>query len=108
SSYSFHHHARSASLTSFPTRRSSDLVEIDHHQRRPQVWHGLGEIGDRAKAVDEQFAVRQAGEIVVHGIMQHAFFGVLGLGTANRSEEHTSELQSPYDLVCRLLLEKKN
>src|SRR5437867_10156206 len=23
-----------------------------------------------------------------------------------RSEEHTSELQSPYDLVCRLLLEK--
>src|SRR5207248_11488796 len=27
--------------------------------------------------------------------------------TVNRSEEHTSELQSPYDLVCRLLLEKK-
>src|SRR5437867_9257991 len=26
---------------------------------------------------------------------------------ARRSEEHTSELQSPYDLVCRLLLEKK-
>src|SRR5437867_5829506 len=25
-----------------------------------------------------------------------------------RSEEHTSELQSPYDLVCCLLLEKKN
>src|SRR5574340_1650741 len=25
----------------------------------------------------------------------------------NRSEEHTSELQSPKDLVCRLLLEKK-
>src|SRR5438094_7770703 len=27
--------------------------------------------------------------------------------TRVRSEEHTSELQSPYDLVCRLLLEKK-
>src|SRR5438094_10523101 len=26
---------------------------------------------------------------------------------ADRSEEHTSELQSPYDIVCRLLLEKK-
>src|SRR5207248_8158828 len=26
---------------------------------------------------------------------------------AARSEEHTSELQSPYELVCRLLLEKK-
>src|SRR5207248_5550731 len=30
-----------------------------------------------------------------------------GVARADRSEEHTSELQSPYDLVCRLLLEKK-
>src|SRR5437762_4908114 len=29
-------------------------------------------------------------------------------GTHGRSEEHTSELQSPMYLVCRLLLEKKN
>src|SRR5256885_11074527 len=28
-------------------------------------------------------------------------------GTRSRSEEHTSELQSPCNLVCRLLLEKK-
>src|SRR5699024_12559398 len=28
--------------------------------------------------------------------------------TYDRSEEHTSELQSRFDLVCRLLLEKKN
>src|SRR5207248_11261426 len=28
-------------------------------------------------------------------------------GSMIRSEEHTSELQSPYDLVCRLLLENK-
>src|SRR5437667_2522241 len=28
--------------------------------------------------------------------------------TVKRSEEHTSELQSHHDLVCRLLLEKKN
>src|SRR5438876_9154886 len=28
-------------------------------------------------------------------------------GSATRSEEHTSELQSPVHLVCRLLLEKK-
>src|SRR5256885_10551678 len=35
---------------------------------------------------------------------------ILGMGllTAGRSEEHTSELQSPCNLVCRLLLEKKN
>src|SRR6266850_39425 len=29
-------------------------------------------------------------------------------GVYGRSEEHTSELQSPCNLVCRLLLEKKN
>ena len=29
------------------------------------------------------------------------------LNGATRSEEHTSELQSRFDLVCRLLLEKK-
>src|SRR5438552_16510380 len=31
----------------------------------------------------------------------------LNLGSESRSEEHTSELQSPDHLVCRLLLEKK-
>src|SRR5260370_15408781 len=41
-------------------------------------------------------------------------FGSLATGTAakepkpQRSEEHTSELQSHLNLVCRLLLEKKN
>src|SRR6266536_1510418 len=30
-----------------------------------------------------------------------------GCGTSSRSEEHTSELQSRVDIVCRLLLEKK-
>src|SRR2546430_7362891 len=32
----------------------------------------------------------------------------LGAGQAERSEEHTSELQSQSNIVCRLLLEKKN
>src|SRR5260221_3158898 len=36
-----------------------------------------------------------------HGIL---FFGT---GSSVRSEEHTSELQSHSDLVCRLLIEKK-
>src|SRR6267143_4222535 len=31
----------------------------------------------------------------------------IGVGRAARSEEHTSELQSQFHLVCRLLLEKK-
>src|SRR5256885_8706517 len=33
---------------------------------------------------------------------------VVQIGGHRRSEEHTSELQSPCNLVCRLLLEKKN
>src|SRR5690348_17414757 len=33
---------------------------------------------------------------------------VIGGRSTTRSEEHTSELQSPVHLVCRLLLEKKN
>src|SRR2546426_8544024 len=33
--------------------------------------------------------------------------GSVRLHEADRSEEHTSELQSPCNLVCRLLLEKK-
>src|SRR5437868_9070560 len=35
----------------------------------------------------------------LHGLTEHRIDG--------RSEEHTSELQSRFDLVCRLLLEKK-
>src|SRR5438876_7888044 len=34
-------------------------------------------------------------------------FGAIDMGSIMRSEEHTSELQSPVHLVCRLLLEKK-
>src|SRR2546430_10529667 len=36
-----------------------------------------------------------------------AFVGVAGNNRLSRSEEHTSELQSQSNLVCRLLLEKK-
>src|SRR5690242_20843456 len=53
--------------------------------------------------------------VVRHGRAQRrgqvaARLGVAGvelLGHAHRSEEHTSELQSHVNLVCRLLLEKK-
>src|SRR5699024_11988213 len=36
-----------------------------------------------------------------------AYCSVRSCGSKPRSEEHTSELQSRFDLVCRLLLEKK-
>src|SRR5258708_26784179 len=47
-----------------------------------------------------QDAVRVSGRIADEHVGQHAF-------GHRRSEEHTSELQSPDHLVCRLLLEKK-
>src|SRR2546428_4176572 len=43
------------------------------------------------------------------GLFDHAVDFILGeTARGRRSEEHTSELQSRSDLVCRLLLEKKN
>src|SRR5207249_5313498 len=42
------------------------------------------------------------------GAVQHLVRDPAGLIEPTRSEEHTSELQSRFDIVCRLLLEKKN
>src|SRR5437588_7793946 len=59
--------------------------------------------GDRAAA-----GVERRGEPVVsRGPIEAVLHVVYRPATYNRSEEHTSELQSHSDLVCRLLLEKK-
>src|SRR5207248_4347771 len=56
-------------------------------------------------------AVRKLPGVGPRGAERLARAGVETVGALaemdDRSEEHTSELQSPYDLVCRLLLEKK-
>src|SRR5437773_4878490 len=49
-------------------------------------------------AAQQKVQVKWRGQLLVEAIL------VAALG---RSEEHTSELQSHHDLVCRLLLEKK-
>src|SRR5207249_9415486 len=41
------------------------------------------------------------------GLLLAVLGNVIGTYAGLRSEEHTSELQSRFDLVCRLLLEKK-
>src|SRR5438094_3286724 len=41
------------------------------------------------------------------GLLHRAGDGAAATAMARRSEEHTSELQSPYELVCRHLPEKK-
>src|SRR5437867_9284642 len=80
-------------LHSFPTRRSSDLLR--QFFRAP--LHSLVKLRYQLAAFGrENLQVRAEN---THGLQ---------LLFRKRSEEHTSELQSPYDLVCRLLLEKKN
>src|SRR5256885_13851893 len=73
--------------TLFPTRRSSDLGCVE-------------DVGDLAHPLTFGVPVEQ------HRVEDELL--VLGKCHAGvRSEEHTSELQSPCNLVCRLLLEKK-
>src|SRR5206468_8474569 len=53
---------------------------------------------------------RSRGEDDVHRVVtgHQVYQSCRGVSVGARSEEHTSELQSRSDLVCRLLLEKKN
>src|SRR2546426_8060229 len=47
-------------------------------------------------------------DVLDHSSRGFTFGSKMGIdATRKRSEEHTSELQSPCNLVCRLLLEKK-
>src|SRR5256885_7312210 len=83
-------------------------------QRGPRyVGHQLAvpEIGDYYALPQEKEGralVRNArGQVeLISNVCRHRQ-AVMLKGRGNRSEEHTSELQSPCNLVCRLLLEKK-
>src|SRR5258708_17233763 len=65
---------------------------------RSRVRSQAEEVGQLTIAATAQFQRLQSG-------IQTSL--KLGRGGDRRSEEHTSELQSPDHLVCRLLLEKK-
>src|SRR5207244_13004231 len=80
-------------LPSFPTRRSSDLDASDYYHRGSAL-PVTGQIH-----VPTLILAAQDDPLV-----PIASFRNSGI---ERSEEHTSELQSPDHLVCRLLLEKK-
>src|SRR5256885_8680203 len=81
--------------TLFPTRRSSDLAEL-FKSCRTAFYTAGGPLVQRAQ---------EAGDVRPDVSIDDVVKMVGGL---LRSEEHTSELQSPCNLVCRLLLEKKN
>src|SRR5699024_11394549 len=95
-------------LPSLPTRRSSDLSRRRSSGRtdpaRPTAGrvHGLPDPGSQTRQSRRRFPFADAG---VAGRIMFAN-GVMLVGIVLlRSEEHTSELQSRFDLVCRLLLE---
>src|SRR5438093_13400814 len=84
-------------LHSFPTRRSSDL------RVGARAAGGRG-AGSQPRFVDRGQRRPERGAQRAQRLCQ----GQCGSGaTFRRSEEHTSELQSLTNLVCRLLLEKK-
>src|SRR5688500_19638235 len=96
----FPHHL--LDLQSFPTRRSSDLgssivkdyveiaLDIDCSNAVYRYDIAMFQSGTSTRTISGKFCVAP-------------------LPSDKRSEEHTSELQSPCNLVCRLLLEiKKN
>src|SRR5207248_10438697 len=99
--YLFFFHASSDNqhLHSFPTRRSSDLEDPVHDPNRD-----LNRDPNRAR---DPNAFPRQGDFDPFRGRPSRDPGAQGHPPNVRSEEHTSELQSPYDLVCRLLLEKK-
>src|SRR5699024_11571381 len=83
---------------SFPTRRSSDLSIVRNSS------HGGIESDIAVEVFSHGFvnALHAVGQLVFQcDVIKQVQFHIA------RSEEHTSELQSRFDLVCRLLLEKK-
>src|SRR5690349_23674104 len=72
------------------------------------VGHTLAVPGaNSARGVPEYAFNLQLARDVKQALVAAGFEQTVLLITATRSEEHTSELQSRRDLVCRLLLEKK-
>src|SRR5699024_12538011 len=86
---------------SFPTRRSSDL-------RRPYQSLNLISSSTVFQQDHNGYTHQDPGIITLVAEKKPEFTRVYLPADTNRSEEHTSELQSRFDLVCRLLLEKKN
>src|SRR5258708_15477747 len=61
----------------------------------------------RSRDTKYQVAIHCFPHLVRRGATNQTQFNRHSSGEPDRSEEHTSELQSPDHLVCRLLLEKK-
>src|SRR5207244_10832449 len=96
----------SASTTKISTLSLHDALPIsDVHLRasrvEPQVRGEARALGNHVRLREHRRAAPRSRDGRAHGAEAAA-------GEGARSEEHTSELQSPDQLVCRLRLEKKN
>src|SRR2546426_3521583 len=91
------------------------LCDVERHvlQSEPPLGEGFEDIRELDHLLLRQ-GLREVRDDVV-GVLQSDGKSQEAIGNASlrpgvrreRSEEHTSELQSPCNLVCRLLLEKK-
>src|SRR5690606_42085771 len=98
----------SRALCSFPTRRSSDLGQsvpgvpgggaVSEEQIRQEIR--LAELEMKQAQKQLETLRKRLDRLTVRSNLSGTVVQV------NRSEEHTSELQSRENLVCRLLLEK--
>src|SRR5699024_11484474 len=104
---SFTHSLHLLYLHSFPTRRSSDLQA----QIREIYHEHNGVDGYRSMTVYLARKGFHYSPITIHKYMNQetGLYAIVRPKKPEyiRSEEHTSELQSRFDLVCRLLLQKK-
>src|SRR5690606_40065359 len=82
-------------LHSFPTRRSSDLKPLRAYLYPQGPTQAIYYDHDKFPSLKDNF---------IFGTYTGDIYGI---HINERSEEHTSELQSREKLVCRLLLEKK-
>src|SRR5207249_11916437 len=84
---------------------SSDVYPLSLHDALP-IYAGDAALAEERARRDPRRAAKAEIAKVQHGqpvdLTRDGAFEV-----DDRSEEHTSELQSRFDLVCRLLLEKK-
>src|SRR5207302_11033744 len=93
----FHTSAHHPNLHSFPTRRSSDLdAKLIDMEKKGGFGGGMGKKGGGGGFGFQARRLASPGDYRVWIYVE-----------GERSEEHTSELQSRENLVCRLLLEKK-
>src|SRR5206468_9382760 len=82
---------------------TSDTEVILHLIARSQTGDLVTALGEAASRIQGAYSLLLLTEDTLVGVRDANGFRPLNLGKLNRSEEHTSELQSRSDLVCRLL-----